>query len=168
MISFLKGLSLGAGVIYLMDPERGDQRRQALTAGLTDTTQGLNQWVGHAMTDSVPNTLGLAAAAMGGLVGLKFFARRPMTTLALAAAGIMVAKQLQEIEQNHWAQSRGHGHGEGRGRGLAPLAAATGSYREAPRDLAEMAHYGNAGNGHSGGKHQNEDRSDDIAGQATS
>ncbi|MFO0908580.1 MAG: hypothetical protein U0794_09490 [Isosphaeraceae bacterium] len=145
MLNFIKGLGLGAGVMYLMDPERGEDRRQAMTEGVKETTQGVNEWLSHAMTDSVPNTVGLAAAAMGGLVGLKFFARRPLTTLALAAAGFAIARQLQ-------AQHMLTGF---RPTGLDPKAAASGAYRDASMDLAEMSHYGNAGNGHSGGKRSN-------------
>lgn len=147
MFSMFKGLALGAGMMYLFDPEHGGRRRGEVRDRLADAGGALESWFDDALHDPMAHTPALAAAAAGGVLGLKLLGRMPLATLALGAVGLAVAAQ------NGYLASTG-----GQGRILMP-----GDFsRSDPSrhyDSEELSHYGASGQGYSGGARRNEGES---------
>jgi hypothetical protein len=126
MLSLLKGLGLGAGLMYFFDPEMGPRRRsllgdritelgheleEALTATTRDVkvrAQGVVSEAGRAMdvpldVDTLrpsnwPPEVRLAAGTVGALVGLNLIRKMPLTSLALGAVGLSLA--VQDLSRN--------------------------------------------------------------------
>ena len=91
MFSMIKGLGVGAGLMYLFDPERGEKRRAQVQDDLKKSGGQVNAWMTEALHDPVAHAPALVAAAAGSLIGLRMLARRPVTTLALGALGLAFA-----------------------------------------------------------------------------
>ena len=121
MFTLLKGLGLGAGLMYFFDPEAGEQRRsvvgdrmkglgheleESLSASSSDLksrAEGVVSDATRAMDLSVDldafnpanwsPAVRLAAGVVGVAVGLKMVRRMPLATLALGAVGLGLAVQ---------------------------------------------------------------------------
>jgi hypothetical protein len=145
MFAMLKGLGLGAGMMYMLDPDRGAERRETIRDRIAETGHDLNEWFDEALNDPANHMPGLLAAAAGGLVGVLLLSRKPLTTLSLTALGVALAAQNRSSLSD---RNRGPRHLPGDDSG--PSAAE----RSGAFDPAEFAHYGAGGAGYSGGRQQ--------------
>jgi hypothetical protein len=145
MFAILKGLGLGAGMMYLLDPEHGEHRWEMISGQITETAHEVTEWFDEAIHDPANHATGLLAAAAGGLIGVTLLSRRPLTALALGAVGLTLASR-----RSMWrgGQNRIPQHYPGDYSGSA------GSERSREFDPSELAHYGAGGAGHTGGRQQ--------------
>jgi len=145
MLSMLKGLGLGAGMMYLLDPNHGENRRGMIGEQVAGVAQEVTEWFDEAVRDPGSHATGLIAAAAGGLIGITLLSRKPLTALTLGALGLTMLKQ-----------SRSLGEGSRRGSLYLPgnYSGPAGSEGSRSYDPSELAHYGAGGAGHSGGRPQ--------------
>jgi hypothetical protein len=145
MLSLLKGLGLGAGLMYFFDPDMGPRRRSLLGDRMTElgheleaalgaTTrdlkvraQGVVCEAGRAMDvpldidtlrpSNWPPEVRLAAGTVGALVGLHLLRKMPLTSLALGAVGLgLVVQDLSRTRSGTGISWPTHDWGTGTGR----------------------------------------------------
>jgi hypothetical protein len=165
MLSLLKGMGLGAGLMYFFDPELGPRRRALLGDQITELGHELESAVSATTHDlkvraqgvaceasravdmpldvdtlrpsNWPPEVRLAAGTVGALVGLNLLRKMPLTTLALGAVGLTLA--VQDLSKNRSGSEVSwptHDWGTGTGRS---------SSSAFERD--DFPHYGSRGTG---------------------
>lgn len=116
MFSLIKGLSLGAGAMYFLDPAAGEKRRNELVDQISGLGQQFQGLLGESSRDLQDRAKGLvgeatehvdlpfdaaalnpagwppAAKVVGGaigvMVGMKMLKHMPLATLAIGAVGL--------------------------------------------------------------------------------
>jgi len=75
LLSIAGGVGLGAGLLYLMDPDQGEKRRRRIMRGASGLASSARDYAGDSY-NSLSSAIGNALSSVGGYAGDKYAAAR--------------------------------------------------------------------------------------------
>jgi hypothetical protein len=105
LISLTGGVGIGAGLLYLLDPDKGVKRRQQMMEGASDLASSARDYAGEAM-GSVGSVVGSALSSARDFAGEKFGRARDYASDAMSGAGDYANEGLSRAQRYALARKK--------------------------------------------------------------